>query len=80
MEQNLIWPKPPSFTKYSYLVNRYLVPTCFVTLFMIFSGFLRVPMGDSVSRRPDGRVLELSVSARYAVGLSVSSPPFSPAH
>jgi hypothetical protein len=50
-ERDFVWSKPSSFTKYTFLLNRYLVPVCFFVLFISFSGFKGLNFSDSVSIR-----------------------------
>jgi hypothetical protein len=47
-ERDHIWSKPPSFTKYSYLFNKFLVPLCFLVMFLTFSGFRGIKSTDNV--------------------------------
>jgi hypothetical protein len=47
-ERRLIWTARPSFTKYAFLVYRYLVPICLVFEFVSQSGFSGIVFTDKV--------------------------------
>jgi hypothetical protein len=51
-ERTLIWPLRPSFSKYGFLVNRYLVTLALVALFLPLGGFLGLDFSSRV--RPLG--------------------------
>jgi hypothetical protein len=51
-ERTLIWPLRPSFSKYGFLVNRYLVTLALAALFLPLSGFLGLDFSSRV--RPFG--------------------------
>jgi hypothetical protein len=47
-ERRYIWPAPPSFRKYAFLVNRYSVPLCLFLSFLPLSGFIGLTFSDTV--------------------------------
>jgi hypothetical protein len=47
-EYTLIWPAKPSFSKYGFLINRYLVTASLLVLFVPLSGFLGLDFNNIV--------------------------------
>jgi hypothetical protein len=58
-ERTLIWPLRPSFSKYGFLVNRYLVTLALAALFLPLGGFLGLNFSSWV--RPPGILMLYSV-------------------
>jgi hypothetical protein len=47
-ERRLIWSARASFTKYAFLIYRYLLPACLVFVFISQSGFSGLDLSDTV--------------------------------
>jgi hypothetical protein len=62
-ERSLIWPAVPSFTKYTFLINRYLVPVALLLSFLPLSGFLGLSFSDNVRL-----ALKIRDAVVYSVG------------